>query len=106
MAPPNPIEVRKVQEALKAARTGGATLNQLSEAHAYAEKMGVPFATAELRKHMRAMLPDLESSRLSTSRGVCLGIISGIITHIILNFTDRSAAVRKLTFRENRRVHG
>ena len=78
-----PAEVAQVQEALALARQGRATLVQLAVAHDLASGAGLNGTLGELRAHMRQMItpPPLHDS----SKHIVLGVISGILTHYVLD---------------------
>ena len=76
-------EVAQIQETLALARQGKATLSQLAAAYELASGAGLNNSLGELRAHIRQMVtpPPLHDS----SRHIVLGVISGILTHYILD---------------------
>ena len=90
-APPDDDAHRQIRTALNAARAGGATLNQLADAHKVSEEHGLHHCTAEIREHMRRHIPDPNRSHVAVGRSVALGILSGVITHYLLRLTEQKA---------------
>lgn len=84
----NGSEHDSVTAALTAARNGGASLNQLMAAHQIAEKYQLPHTTAEIRQHVRTMIPDART-HISATRGILLGIVSGVFTNYVLKAVER-----------------
>jgi hypothetical protein len=83
-------EATKIQTALTAARRGGASVSQLAEAHTLAEKHQLANVTADLRRHLRALIPDPNNGRVSVSRSFTIGVASGLMTWILVwAFTHR-----------------
>lgn len=80
-----PAEANTVWTALKAARTGGATLDQLLAAYPLASKGATPATLAELRQHIRKQLPG--PSYPAVLAGVGIGVVAGLITNGLLNLT-------------------
>src|SRR4051812_12105284 len=89
-APPGDEAHRQIREALEAARAGGATLNQLADAHKTSEEHGLHHCTAEIREHMRRHLPDPNQSHVAVGRSIALGILYGVITHYLLRLTEQT----------------
>lgn len=79
-----PAEAQAVWTTLKAARAGGATLDELFTAHRLAEKGGVPAALAEIRTHIRNHLPNGKARLV----GVGIGVVAGLLTNALLNLFD------------------
>jgi hypothetical protein len=77
-------DANQIKTALDAARSGGASVPQLAYAHELAEKHGLPATTAEIRTHIRNVIPDPCESPTEIGKVVILGIASGIATHCIL----------------------
>jgi hypothetical protein len=85
-----PEEAAKIQTALTAARRGGASVSQLAEAHELAEKHQLAAVTADLRRHLRNLIPDPNNGRMSVSRSFTIGVASGLMTWILVwAFTHR-----------------
>ena len=78
-----PAEAAQIQATLALARQGRATLVQLAVAHDLASGAGLNGTLGELRAHMRQMItpPPLHDS----SKHIVLGVISGILTHDVLD---------------------
>jgi len=81
-------DVATMRAALDAARQGGASVSQLAHAHELAEKHHLPTVTAELRAHLRHVIPDPMNGHLPTARMICLGVISGVVTHLVLRLSS------------------
>lgn len=80
-------QIDKIRAALDAARNGRATLSQLAEAHDLADGACLNGTLGELRAHMRTMIP--APPMRAEAKGIILGIISGVFTHLILHDADR-----------------
>lgn len=89
-----PSEHEKLRKALDAAREDGASLAQLMEAHQIAEKHKLVYVVAELRQHVRHMIPD-KRLHISTTNNVLLGIVSGVFTHYMLKAIEHRRGNRK-----------
>ena len=78
-----PAEVTQIQSTLALARQGKATLVQLATAHELANGAGLSHSLGELRAHIHQMVtpPVLHDS----SKHIVLGVISGILTHYVLD---------------------
>ena len=82
-----PAQIAKVKETLAQARAGRATLLQLAEAHDLATGACLNGCLGEIRAHMRSMVP--APPLRSEAKGVLLGIISGVLTHMLLRDVNR-----------------
>jgi hypothetical protein len=78
--------------ALVAARSGGASVPQLARAHELAEKHGLHNTTAEIRGHLRNIIPDPNSSAFAYGRSLVIGVSAGFITHFLLRITTMRRA--------------
>ena len=76
-------EKGEIRAALKAARNGGATSEQLFHAHTLAERAKLPNVIAELRTAIRRQLPDPHAEQM-VLKSIGFGVISGVITHFLL----------------------
>jgi hypothetical protein len=74
---------------LDAARRGGATLVGLAQAHEIAVDHKLHSVIAELRRHIRSMVPDPNDGRTRSARDILLGVGSGIVTHYALKAAER-----------------
>lgn len=75
-------DVAAIQKALADARAGRATLGELGHAHDLASAAGAHHTLEEIRGHMRVMNPP---PRLRAEvKSVGLGIVSGLLTHLVL----------------------
>lgn len=79
-------DAHQIQTALIAARNGGASVQQLADAHELAEKHQLHAATAEIRSHIRNVIPDPTNGAIPVGKTLALGIGSGILTHFLLSF--------------------
>jgi hypothetical protein len=84
----SPSEHEQVRKALDAARADGASLAQLMAAHQIAEKWKLVHVVAELRQHVRHMIPD-KRLHISTTNNILLGIVSGVFTHYLLKAMEK-----------------
>jgi hypothetical protein len=75
----------EVQETIKIGRDGRASLVQLAKAHELCQGAGLTACSAELRAHLRTMAADHDVPHKRSGRDVLTGIISGMLTHAILN---------------------
>ena len=82
-----PAQVGLIQETLAHAREGKATLAQLAVAHDLAEGATLNGTLGELRAHIRNMVP--RPPLHAETKGVLLGIVSGILTHYLLDSLHR-----------------
>jgi len=82
-----PIQIAQIQETLAHARAGKATLAQLAAAHDLAEDAYLNGTLGELRAHIRAMVP--RPPLHAETKGVLLGVVSGILTHYLLDSLHR-----------------
>ena len=82
-----PAQIAQIQDTLIHARAGKATLAQLAAAHDLAEDGHLNGTLGELRTHIRNMVP---RPRLhAETKGVLLGVVSGILTHYLLDSLHR-----------------
>lgn len=79
-------DAQQIQTALVAARNGGASVQQLADAHELAEKHQLHATTAEIRSHIRNVIPDPSNGAIPVGKTIALGIGSGVITHFLLRF--------------------
>jgi hypothetical protein len=77
-------DAEEIRSVLAHARNGGASMSSLARAHELAEVNHLPFATAEIRQHMRDLIPDPDDHPRETLKAIVLGVASGIATHLIL----------------------
>ena len=80
-------QIAQVQKTLTEARAGRATLTQLAVAHDLATGADLNGCLGELRAHMRSMVP--APPMRAEAKGVLLGIVSGVLTHMLLRDVDR-----------------
>jgi hypothetical protein len=73
--------------ALVAARRGGASVSQLSNAHELAEKYQLHNTTAEIRTHLRNLIPDPNDGAFALGRSLVVGVGAGVLTHFLLRLT-------------------
>lgn len=57
-------------------------------AHQIAEKWKLVHVVAELRQHVRHMIPD-KRLHISTTNNIVLGIVSGVFTHYLLKAMEK-----------------
>ncbi len=81
-------EVRLLQETLTAARNGGAGLVRLAEAHEIACRRRLPHTIAEIRRHIRRLVPNPDG-RTSIGKDLLLGVVAGVGTHYLLKAVER-----------------
>jgi hypothetical protein len=81
-----------IRVALDAARSGGASVSQLAVAHQLAEKHQLPTVTAEMRTHLRNLIPDPQNGALAVGKTVALGVTAGVLTHLFL----RAVSLRRI----------
>jgi len=86
MAGASGSDAQQIQTALVAARNGGASVQQLTDAHELAEKHQLHATTAEIRSHIRNVIPDPSNGAIPIGKTLVLGIGSGILTHVLLRF--------------------
>jgi hypothetical protein len=82
-----PAEVAKVRDTLDLARAGRATLVQLAVAHDLASGASLNGCLGELRSHILRMVtpaPPHAGPATIATKDLTLGIVSGILTHMIL----------------------
>lgn len=77
-------EFAELQTTIAKARGGRATLVELARAHLLADESGLPGCAAELRAHIRAVAADHHVGDSSARRDVFVGIVSGVLTHVLL----------------------
>ena len=85
-------DAHQIQTALVAARNGGASVQQLADAHELAEKHNLPSTTAEIRKHLRNVIPDPDNGAIPIGKTIALGVGSGILTHFLLRLLSMRKA--------------
>lgn len=73
-----------VKDTLAKARLGQSSLADLGAAHDLAQASGLPGTAAELRSHIRALAADKAEAHKSAGRDVFTGIVSGIVTTVIM----------------------
>lgn len=66
------------------ARGGRASLIELARAHHIADSAGLSACAAELRAHIRAVAADHHVEQNRTKRDVFTGVVSGVLTHVLL----------------------
>lgn len=66
------------------ARGGRANLLELARAHHIADASGLSAVAAELRAHIRAVAADHHVEQSRARRDVFTGIVSGVLTHVLL----------------------
>lgn len=66
------------------ARGGRASLIELARAHHIADSAGLAACAAELRAHIRAVAADHHVEQSRARRDVFTGIVSGVLTHVLL----------------------
>jgi hypothetical protein len=81
-------KAEQIQTAITAARSGGASIHQLAEAHELAQDLQLYHAVAEIRYHLRRLIPDPDNSLPGIGRAVILGVLGGILTHFTLRVMD------------------
>jgi hypothetical protein len=79
-------DAQQIQTALVAARMGGASVRQLADAHELAEKHQLHATTAEIRTHIRNVIPDPTNGAIPIGKTLVLGVGSGILAHFLLRF--------------------
>lgn len=79
-----PAQIAQLSHTIEIAREGRATLPQLAAAHEIAQQGELPGCAAELRAHVRAVAADHHEARWSAGRDVFTGVVSGIVTHVLL----------------------
>lgn len=79
-----PQEIGLLQSTLKEAREGRATLTQAATAHDLAQAAGLVQCSAELRAHIRELAADHAEPKRKAGRDVFTGVVSGVMTHILL----------------------
>ena len=77
-------QVAQLKHTMEIAREGRATLAQLGAAHDLAAGAGLPGCAAELRAHVRALAADHHEPHRTAGRDVAVGVVSGIVTHVLL----------------------
>lgn len=87
MKPLTPAQIAQIQDTLAHARAGKATLAQLAAAHDLAEDATLNGTLGELRAHIRNMVP--RPPLHAETKGVLLGVVSGILTHYLLDSLHR-----------------
>lgn len=78
-----------LQATLGTARKGGATLTRLAEAHEIATRYHLHSTITELRKHIRALVPEPDNGSVRTANSLLVGMAGGIVTHFALKATSR-----------------
>lgn len=78
-----PDEVTRLRETLARARSGGASLSELSSAYELASAAGLRGTSEELRAHLRRIVA--EPAHHAVAGNLILGIVSGLLTHHLLN---------------------
>lgn len=73
-----------VKDTLAKARLGQSSLADLGAAHDLAQAAGLPGTAAELRAHIRAVAADKAEAHKAAGRDVFTGVVSGIVTHMLL----------------------
>ncbi len=76
-----------IRTALAAARCGGASVPQLAVAHELSEKHGLHNTTAEIRTHLRNLIPDPSNHPIAVAKSLALGVSAGILTHFLLRLS-------------------
>jgi len=77
-------EKSSLRNTLSAAREGRASLLELAKAHHLADRGDLPGCAAELRAHIRAAATDRADRASSARRDVFMGVVSGVLTHVLL----------------------
>lgn len=77
-------EVSRVKDTLAKARFGQSTLADLGAAHDLCQAAGLAGTAAELRSHVRAVAADKAEAHRTAGRDVFTGVVSGIVTTIIM----------------------
>jgi hypothetical protein len=80
-----PAVVTKIRDTLDLARSGRATLTQLAVAHDLASNASLNGCLGEIRSHIRGMVSPAPLH--GTTKDIALGVVSGIVTHVILRNT-------------------
>jgi hypothetical protein len=80
----SPGEIQLLQDTLKAARGGRATLTQAATAHDLAQAAELVHCSAELRAHIRELAADHSEPKRKAGRDVFTGVVSGVMTHVLL----------------------
>ncbi len=81
---PTDKEFAELQTTIGKARGGRATLLELARAHQIADESNLPGCAAELRAHIRAVAADHHEPISRAKRDVFMGIVSGVLTHVLL----------------------
>jgi len=80
-------EFAELQTTVAKARGGRASLLDLARSHQLADKANLPGCAAELRAHIRAVAADHHEPQSRARRDVLMGVVSGVITHVLLRGT-------------------
>lgn len=85
MLEPTPLELSTLQSTLAKARARSATLAELGEAHAIADRYCLSSVLGEIRRHMLAVIPTPGPCASQVMISLCIGIGSGLLTNLILS---------------------
>jgi len=77
-------QAKLLKQTIMSARGGRASLLDLARAHELAVEAKLPGCAAELRAHVRAVAADHHVEHSSARRDVFTGIVSGVLTHVLL----------------------
>ncbi len=94
MTPAETTDLQTIQAALHAGRRKGASLPQLMKAHELAEKHQLSWCVAELRKHIRAVIPNPDRSTDGMIHRIGFGMFTGVLTFFLLRYLTNEKAPR------------
>jgi hypothetical protein len=78
----SPVEVKTLQDTLVLARVGKASMTQLATAHDLANAASLNGCLGEIRQHIRGIVQP--PAYHAAGKNVALGVVSGILTHMLL----------------------
>jgi hypothetical protein len=78
------LEIEKIKQTLSRARQGQSTLAELGAVHDLCQSAELPGTASELRAHIRAMAADKAEAHKAAGRDVFTGVVSGIVTHVLM----------------------
>jgi len=88
------LELDQIQEALCAARRGGASIPQLVKAHELAQRHQASWSVAELRTHLRHLIPDPTNGAIPLGRTMGIGMMTGLLTFFVIRYLTKREPTR------------